>query len=140
MFFSNDDLIENKLGRLSSIQKARLKKDAVLIASVVIIAGLILGILIAILVPKGVYFGLAGIIILSLIGAVYYKKAQKAIWGGKAFIVCGAIKFDYRNRMSYVQVQNELFVFSDPKKYFTEGRTYCVYFSSNKSILSFEEN
>jgi hypothetical protein len=140
MFFSNNDLIENKAGRLSLTQKTKLKKDALLIASAVIIVALLLGTLIAIVVPKGGYVGLVGTTILSFIATVYYKKAQKAIVGGKAFVVCGAIKFDYRSRMSYVQVQNELFVFSEPQKYFTEGRTYCIYYSSNKSILSFEVN
>lgn len=139
MFFSKDDLIENKEGSLSLKQKIKLKKDSRIITLTLVGTGLVLGTVITIFLPQGIYFGLAGFFILTSIGAVYYKKAEKAILSSKVFAVCGIITFDYRNRMSYVKIQNEIFVFNDPKKFFIEGNAYCIYYSFNNSILSFEE-
>jgi hypothetical protein len=142
--FSEDDLIENKLGRISSKQENYFKKTA----NFLLLFFLIIGVLLS----AGCYFlgllsllsSMAVLSFMCLIGIVLRKKYQTTtkdsaleIIEGQIQVYTSQINFSSSQNNSGIKINNRRFVADI--KLFEPGSYYRLYITKRYFLLSWEK-
>lgn len=136
--FTEDDLLSNKKGVLSESQKKKIRKTGLTILLTFTSLSICISFLILFLVENSLLFAAISLFALDTIGMLFYFKSISASKNGSANAIRGSVKIEYRNKIEYVIINEKAFAFSFAKQVFSEGKIYCVYYSSNNTILSFE--